>query len=266
MPEGDTVYLAATRLHRALAGDTLLATDFRVPRYATLDLSGHVVEDVTSRGKHVLFRISGDVSLHTHFKMEGAWDLYRRGRRWRSPAWQARVVLETERWVAVGFRLPVVDVLPTSEEQQVVGHLGPDPLRDWDAAEALRRMQGQSDRPVADALLDQRVVAGIGNVYKSEICFLRGVHPETPVAEAGDLGGLVSLAYRLLDANRSTGRQITTGDARPGRTTWVYGRAGEACRRCGTPIEKEQSGPGPQRVTYWCPACQPAPGVTAHSP
>ena len=255
MPEGDTVYLSATRLHRALAGDALTATDFRVPRYATLDLAGCFVDEVTSRGKHILMRLSDDLTLHTHFKMEGAWDLYRRGRRWRNPAWQARVVLETEAWVAVGFRLPMIDVLPTSEEDRVVGHLGPDPLRDWDAREALMRLEKDLGRPIADALLDQTIVAGLGNVYKSEICFLRGVHPQTPVERAGDLSAVVALGARLLQANRATGRQITTGDARPGRTSWVYGRGGEPCRRCGTPIEKSPEAEG--RVSYWCPSCQP---------
>ena len=258
MPEGDTVYLAATRLHDALASSELVATDFRVPRYAELDLRGRVLDEVTSHGKHMLFRISGDVTLHTHFEMEGSWDLYQRGRRWRSPAWQARVVLETERWVAVGFRLPVVDVLATSSEDQVVGHLGPDPLREWDADEALRRLQREIGRSVADVLLDQRVIAGLGNVYKSEICFLRGLHPDAPLEDAGDLREIVSLARRLLQANRRTGRQVTTGDDRRGRTSWVYGRRGRPCRRCGTAIEKsESSAGGRERVTYWCPSCQP---------
>ena len=255
MPEGDTVYLSATRLHRALAAKELIATDFRVPRYATLDLSGRVVEDVTSRGKHILLRTSHDVTVHTHFKMEGAWDLYRRGRRWRNSAWQARVVLETADWLAVGFRLPVIDVLPTSQEHRVVGHLGPDPLREWDGDEASRRLAKDLARPIADALLDQTVIAGLGNVYKSEICFLRGLHPQTPVGRAGDLDAVVGLGARLLQANRATGRQITTGDARPGRTSWVYGRAREPCRRCSTTIEKTTD--GGDRVTYRCPSCQP---------
>ena len=260
MPEGDTVYLAATRLHRALAGLELLQTDFRVPRYATVDLSGRAVSGVTSRGKHMLFRLSEDVTIHTHFKMEGAWDLYRTGERWRNPSSQARLVLRTSPWVAVGFRLPVIEVLPTDREDDAVGHLGPDPLRSWDADEALRRLRTAGARPVGEALLDQALIAGLGNVYKSEICFLRGLHPDIPVDAVEDLEAVVSLAERLLDANRSTGRQITTGDSRRGRTSWVYGRAGEACRRCGTPIQKKlQPSYGMDRVTYWCPSCQPAP-------
>ena len=131
MPEGDTVFLSATRLHKALAEEELLKTDFRVPRFATSDLSGRKVLEVTSVGKHILMRIDDGITLHTHFKMEGAWDLYRSGQRWRGPAWQVRVVLETRPWVAVGFRLPVVELLPTDNEREVIGHLGPDPLRAW---------------------------------------------------------------------------------------------------------------------------------------
>ena len=260
MPEGDTVYLASTRLNRALAGNKLTRTDFRVPRYATLDLSGRAVDEVTSRGKHMLFRLSGDVTIHTHFKMDGSWELYRVGQRWRSPGSQARLVLSTTSWTAVGFRLPVIEVLPRAEEEQVIGHLGPDPLRNWDPEEALRRLEAAGPRPIGEALLDQSVIAGLGNVYKSEICFLRGVHPDALVEQVDDLGAVVSLAARLLEANRTTGRQITTGDPRRGQTSWVYGRGGQACRRCGAPVQKkQQESYGVDRVTYWCPSCQPSP-------
>ena len=261
MPEGDTVFLAATRLHRTLGGLELTHTDFRVPRYATLDLSGRGVCEVTSAGKHILFRLSEDVTIHTHFKMEGAWDLYRTGERWRSPGSEARLVLRTSRWVAVGFRLPVIDVLSTLREDDVIGHLGPDPLRSWDVQEALRRLRSAGSRPVGEALLDQSLIAGLGNVYKSEICFLRGLHPDTSVDAVEHLEAVVILAARLLNANRTTGRQITTGDARRGRTSWVYGRGGQPCRRCGSPIQKtQQPSYGMERVTYWCPSCQPAAG------
>ncbi|MDQ4144676.1 MAG: DNA glycosylase [Actinomycetota bacterium] len=258
MPEGDTVFLSATRLDRALGGERLLETDFRVPRFATSDLSGREVIEVTSLGKHILIRVEGDMTLHTHFKMGGAWDLYRPGQRWRGPGWQVRVALVTRPWVAVGFRLPVVELLPTAEEESVVGHLGPDPLRGWDEDEAVSRLASARGISIGEALLDQRLIAGLGNVYKSEICFLRGVHPDTPVEEVDDLRAMVKLSARLLFANKTTGRQITTGDARRGRERWVYGRSGEPCRRCGTPIEKtEQPSYGAMRVTYWCPRCQP---------
>ena len=261
MPEGDSVYLATTRLHKALAGNELTTTDFRVPRFATLDLSGKRIENVVARGKHILMRVEGGTTIHTHFKMEGEWHLYRPGERWHGPGWQVRCVLETEPWVAVGFRLGVVDVLPTEKEHEFVGHLGPDLLGDeWDAAIAVENLLRDPTRPLADALLDQTLMAGLGNVYKSEICFLSGLYPWTPVADVPDLAKVVDLSKRTIEANRSTGMQITTGDNRPGRRHWVYGRKGEPCRRCGTGIEKKEEVVGTrERVTYWCPSCQPRP-------
>lgn len=259
MPEGDTVFLAATRLEEALAGRTLTSTDFRVPRYATVDLSGKVVESVVPRGKHLLFRIEGGQTLHTHYKMEGSWHLYRPGQAWRGPRHEVRAVLTTGDKVAVGFRLPVVEIIPTDSESEIVGRLGPDPLQPtWDAAEAVRRVRQHPDQEIGTVVLDQSVIAGPGNVYKSEVCFLRGVHPRKLVRDVDDLEGFVGLLARLMQANRTTGMQITTGDTRRGRMQWVYGRAGESCRRCRTSIEREmQAGYGGERVTYWCPSCQP---------
>jgi formamidopyrimidine-DNA glycosylase len=259
VPEGDTVHLAARRLDRALADQVLTRTDFRVPRYATANLSGRRVCSVTARGKHLLLRVEGGTTLHTHFAMDGSWRIYRRGRRWGSPSYQARVVLETSALVAVGFLLAAVDLIPTSQEGRLVGHLGPDLLGpDWDAEQALARFVADPDRPVAETLLDQRVMAGIGNVFACEICFLRGVHPERPVGRVAEPAGLVSLAKRLLEANRGLGRQVTTGDLRPGRARWVYGRGGEPCRRCGTSVARRAPATAAERVTYWCPACQPS--------
>lgn len=257
MPEGDTVFVAATRLHRALAGSTLTKTDFRVPALATSDLSGRALLEVAARGKHFLFRIEGGTTFHCHFKMDGEWHLYRHGARWRGPHHAVRTVLETQDWVAVGFHLAMTELIPTAEEDRVVGHLGPDPLNDWDPDEALRRLRSHLDRPIGETLLDQTVIAGPGNVYKCEICFLRGVDPWTPVREVPDHEGLVHLTARLMQANRQTGTQVTTGDDRPGRRRWVYGRGGKPCRRCGTPIERKAQDPGGERVTYWCPTCQP---------
>lgn len=259
MPEGDSVHLAVTRLNAALGGQRLSKTDFRVPQYATLDLSERLVNEVVARGKHILMRIEGDMTIHTHLKMEGEWHLYRPGERWRAPGWQARLVLETEPWTAVGFRLGVIEVVATADEESVVGHLGPDLLGDdWDAAAALANLKERGDRSIAEALLDQTVMAGLGNVYKSEVCFLSGLDPWTRVGEVPDLPAVVDVSKRVIEANRTTGMQITTGDNRPGRRHWVYGRKGEPCRRCGTPIEKRDETIGTRdRVTYWCPRCQP---------
>jgi endonuclease-8 len=260
MPEGDTVWLAGRRLHDALAGDRLTRSDFRVPQLATTDLAGRTVTEVVSRGKHLLTRVDDDLTLHTHFRMDGTWHLYRPGDRWRGgPQWQVRVLLETAAWQAVGYRLPVVELLPRDREDDAVGHLGPDILGpDWDPAEAVRRLAAQPDREVGDALLDQRNLAGIGNLYKSEVCFLSGVHPLRPVGDVADLRGLVTRAHALLEANRHRAEQTTTGDTRRGHRTWVYRRAGRPCRRCGTPVASADAGAeGQERQTFWCPRCQP---------
>src|SRR5207249_11923439 len=136
--------------------------------------------------------------------------------------------------------LGVVELLPTTREDDVIGHLGPDPLGgDWNAEEAIRRLAADPARAIGDALLDQRVMAGPGNIYRCEACFLRGLHPNMPVGSVQDLSAVVDLMKRLMEANRATGRQITTGDARRGRDRWVYGRAGRRCRRCGTAIRRE---------------------------
>jgi endonuclease VIII len=259
VPEGDTVWRTARRLHQALGGSTLTGSDLRVPRHAAVDLSGQPVHEVVARGKHLLHRIGDDVTLHTHLKMEGSWHLYRPDSRWRRPGHQARVVLRTASWTAVGFSLGVVDVVPRDDEASVVGHLGPDLLGpDWDPEEALRRLRRQPDRPVGDALLDQRNLAGIGNLYRAEVCFLSGVHPLRAVGDVDDLAGVVRRAQALLEANKHRAEQTTTGDTRRGRTTWVYLREGRPCRRCRTRIETaEQGPPGQQRQTFWCPHCQP---------
>lgn len=261
MPEGDTVKQAALRLERTLAGQRLTATDFRVPRLATVDLSGGVVTASLARGKHLLTRIDADQqwTLHTHLKMEGAWQVYRAGQRWRRPAHTARVVLTTLDHQAVGFSLGVVELVARDREDDVVGHLGPDLLGpDWDAVEALRRLRADPERPIVEALLDQRLLAGVGNVYAHELCFLAGVHPELPLAEVPALDRMVRRAHQMLLLNVDRVERTLTGDTRRGETTWVYGRRGAPCRRCGTRVRQALRGePGHERTTYWCPTCQP---------
>jgi endonuclease-8 len=263
VPEGDTVYRTARNLDAALTGSLLTRCDLRVPRYATVDLSGQPIDSIVSRGKHLLIRV-GDSTLHSHLKMEGAWHLYKPGSRWRRPAFEARAVLETERWQAVGFALGMLEVLPRAAEDDAVGYLGPDLLGpDWDADEALRRLSAEPERAIGLALLDQRNLAGIGNVYRSELCFLRGVLPTRPVGDVPDLPAMVALAKRVLEANKNRVERTLTGDTRPGRQDWVYGRAGKPCRRCGTPIRHALLGDPVQpdrgamdRDVYWCPRCQ----------
>lgn len=263
MPEGDTVWRAAQLLDRALSGQVLTRTDFRVPSYATWDLRGATVVQTRSRGKHLLTHIDGERSwtLHTHLKMEGGWRVLAPGGRWPRPAHTARVVLETDRVVVVGFQLGLVEILARDDEPRAVGHLGPDLLGpDWDADEAVRRLREQPERSIKEALLDQTRLAGIGNMYANELCFLAGVDPATPVALVPDLDRIVVRAHQLLDANRHRAVQSTTGDLRRGQNTWVYRRRGQRCRRCGTPIlETSMGAAGQERVTFRCPLCQPPP-------
>ena len=256
MPEGDTVHLAARRLDEALRGRTLTKSDVRVPAFATSDLSGSEVLEVVARGKHLLFRTSAGITLHTHFGMDGAWHLYRPGERWQGPSHEVRVVLEAADRVAVGFRLKTVELVRTARESEVVGHLGPDVLGpDWDPDVALRRLTADPSRPIGDVLLDQSVMAGPGNIYRNEICFLVGADPGTPVGSLANPVRVVDLTKRLMEANRDTGNQVTTGDRRRGFENWVYGRGGRPCRRCGTPVVRT-AGPA-ERVLYTCPSCQP---------
>jgi endonuclease-8 len=261
VPEGDTVWLAARRLHDALAGRLLTRSDFRVPQLATTDLTGRAVLAVVSRGKHLLTRVDGGLSLHTHFRMDGSWHLYRPGARWSGgPGWQVRVILANADWQAVGYRLPVVELLATGREPDVVGHLGPDLLgEDWDSSEAVRRLSRRPEREIGPALLDQRNLAGVGNLYKTEALFLTGVTPWTAVADV-DVPGLVRRVRRLLLANRDHWEQTTTGNTRPGQEHWVFERAGRPCRRCGTRVAEAMQGEPPyDRVSVWCPVCQRGP-------
>lgn len=276
MPEGDTVWLAARRLHDRMAGQPITVSDFRWPSLATASVTGNVLVEVVPRGKHLLFRFDDGRTLHTHFRMEGSWHLYRHGDKWKGGATsQVRVVLSTAEWVAVGYRLPVVELLATAQESSVVGHLGPDILGpDWDLARALANLRSRPERVIGMALLDQRNLAGIGNIYRTEALFLAGVHPATQVREVGDLAGVVEHARRLMERNKGRPSQSTTGEEGFGRAHYVFERGRKPCRRCGSTIkvteQADDLGPGQAsllgpaaagapRLTYWCPTCQPAP-------
>ncbi len=258
MPEGDVVWRTAYQLHRALAGRELVRSDFRVPRFATADLTGRAVTETISRGKHLLTRVEGDVTVHTHLKMEGSWRVSAAsGFPLRDH--RIRLILANSQWQAIGYLLGIVEVVRTSKEDQTLGHLGPDLLGPgWDAAEAVRRLSAEPGRTIGEALLDQRNLAGIGTIYRAETLFLRGVNPWRPVGQVPDLPGLVEMARRLLDANKARAETITTGNASRGGQLWVYGRAGQRCRRCGTTIQRGSLGPQlEERIAVWCPHCQP---------
>ncbi len=262
MPEGDSVFRLAARLRPALDGRRLVAGELRGGPQAGADLAGRTVLDHETHGKHLLQRLSGGLTLHTHLRLDGSWTVTRAGRSLpRSVLPDVRVRLATEDGpTAWGVSVPIVRLLPTRDETQVVGRLGPDPLRDdWDAAEAVRRSGADPARPVLEAIRDQRNLAGLGNLWVNEVCFLRGVHPQTPAGDV-DLAAMVRLAARALrhSATRPQAYQVTTGDRRAGEQHWVVGRAGRPCKRCGTPVIGRGVHPG---RTYWCPRCQPDPST-----
>jgi endonuclease-8 len=264
VPEGDTVYALARRLDTALRDRVLTHGELRVPAHATADLAGLTVLENLTHGKHLLTRLSSDLTLHTHLLMSGSWTVSDAGRRLPKTVMpDVRVMLRTNGPTAYGVKIPIVELLRTRDEADVVGHLGPDPLRDdWDIAEATRRLREDPDRPTVAALLDQRCVAGFGNLWANELCFLRGHSPWTPVA-AVDVTALLELGARALrhSATVPGAMQVTTGMRRKGEQHWVAGRAGRPCLRCGTTVRvvAEVSGDPERRRTWWCPNCQPGP-------
>ena len=260
MPEGDVVWYTARRLHEALAGRTLTRTDFRVPRYATTDLTGQLVTQAVPRGKHLLIRTDGGRTIHTHLKMEGAWRI-RPAADTIAESHKIRLLLANDKYQAVGYQLGITEVVPTKDEDTVVGHLGPDLLdQAWSEAHltrAVRNLENRGHSTIAEALLDQTNLAGAGVIFATEMLFLRGIDPSRCVEDVDNLHALVDLGHRLLDANKTRLDQVTTGDTRPGRQFWVYGRAGRPCRRCGIPIRRGKQGPpGQERLRFWCPNCQ----------
>jgi len=264
VPEGDTIFKTAVALRPLLVGRSILAASARQPGPQIQRVVGASVLAVEPLGKHLVIRFSNGLALHSHLRMAGAWHRYAPGERWKRPAWQARVVLEVPEHVVVCFHAPVMELM---EERAVALHpglvaLGPDLLAEtFDADEAFRRLRSAPDREIAEALLDQRNLAGIGNVFKSEILFLERINPWTPTALVSDdvLRHLLTTAERLLRENVAPGApaRITTRHAGTVRgSLWVYNRAGRPCHHCRTPIESRRQGPL-NRNTYWCPTCQP---------
>jgi endonuclease-8 len=261
VPEGDTVWLTAHRLDQALRGRPLTVSDFRVPALATVDLRGRNVTEVIARGKHILARLDDDLTVHSHLRMDGSWYLSRTGaaRPRRHPTHLIRALLGNVEWLATGYRVHDLRMVPRAGEADLVGHLGPDLLGpDWDDEHAAANLRREPDVAIGEALLDQRNLAGIGNLYKCEVLFVERVHPWTLVRDVPDLLRLVGTAQRLMRANRDHPEQSTTGYSGQGRDHWVYDRAGQPCLRCRTPIDRAEQGSPPRaRSTYWCPRCQP---------
>ena len=271
MPEGDTIFRTARTLDRALAGRVVTKFESVYPQLTRADadapIAGRIVERVEARGKHLLMWFSNDVVLRTHMRMHGSWHIYRPGERWQRPKHEMRIAIETEAIHAIAFGVPDAELAPADviERGHAIGTLGPDPLADdFDADEAVRRLSERTDRAIADALLDQSAIAGIGNVYKSEVLFAGRINPftEVRILAREQIAELVAIAVTLLRANVTerpaafAGRR-TTNRMDPSARLWVYGRGGQPCRRCGAAIAQAKQGSF-ARVTYWCERCQPS--------
>ena len=259
MPEGDTIFRAARTLNEALAGKVVTRFETVLPQLARVDdqqrIAGRTIEQVTPRGKHLIIDFSGGLHLRTHMRMNGSWHIYRPGERWRKRRDDMRVMIATDDWVAVVFKVPVAEFLDDRAiaRQNDLVHIGPDVLGDtFDAEEAFRRVRARPDAQIADVLLNQRVVSGIGNIWKSETLFECRINPFVRVADLSDdeVRCLLTNARKLMQRRANAGRPNDIN---------VYSRGGKACRRCKTKIASRKQGLD-ARLTYWCPRCQPERG------
>jgi endonuclease VIII len=278
MPEGDTIFRTARNIGRALVGKPVIGFRSTFPWLMRFNddtpIAGQTVENVEARGKWLLVHFSGGGILASHLLMNGRWHIYRQGERWQLPRFHMRIVIENAQYQAVGFRVPVarMHTAQSLDRDVRVARTENDLLSaEFDAAAALNRIMAQPGQAIADALLDQSMLAGVGNVFKSEICFVCGLHPYRAVATLtrDQAATVISCARRLLQSNvledsgdtivtfRSQARR-TTHNSNPGESLWVYGRAGEPCRRCGSAVRRRIQGDD-ARVTFWCPQCQPMP-------
>ena len=274
MPEGDTIYRAARTLDRALTGKVVTRFETMLPKLGRIDednpIAGRTIEKVEAHGKWMLMHFSGGLILLTHMLMSGSWHIYRPGERWKASPRDMRIVIETADMIAVAFRVPVAEFhsAESLRRRKGLNHLGPDLLgKEFDANHALKSLQSRPELELAEAVLNQSVLAGPGNVFKSEICFACRLHPFRKIAslDHDELERVVKTAHQYMTANITetsgdkivtyTGFRRTTGRADPYARLWVYGRAGEPCRQCGTPIEVRRQGTN-ARKTYYCPHCQ----------
>jgi endonuclease-8 len=284
MPEGDTVLRTTRRLHQALAGRVLVRAELRWPTLGESDLAGRTVTEVVAYGKQILTRFAAadpdasrprvptvpddPLTLRSHLRMEGRWYVHARDAEpWPSPTRASvRAVLGGTEWTAVGSWLGLLDLVPTSAECSLIGHLGPDIMADGfnpdGAAEATRRLTAEPLRQVGAALLDQTTVAGIGTMYMAEALFVQRTSPWTPIAEV-DVPALLAVARRLLLRGATQAAPTTTGNPRRGLETWVHGRSGRPCQRCGSVVRVAPIGPPlKERPAFYCPTCQPGPTPT----
>lgn len=281
MPEGDTIFRSARSLHRALAGKVVTGFRSAYPRLTRFHddtpLTGQTVDSVDSRGKWLLIHFSGGGTLATHMLMSGSWHIYRPGERWQKPPSTARIVIENSEYHAIGFNVPVAEMhtpVTLARDRRIPAPAGDLLKGDFDPDAALVRILAQPDEELGDVLLHQRVLAGVGNVFKSEVCFVAGMNPFRKISTLTreQVAEVIAIARRQLKANvledspdmivtyRGSGRR-TTNHSDPTQSLWVYGRNGAPCRKCGEPIRRRLQG-FDARVTFWCPQCQPMPDGT----
>ncbi len=278
MPEGDTIFRTARNLGRALGGKPVTVFRSTYPLLTRFHddtpITGQLVSSVESRGKWLLIHFSGGGTLATHMLMSGSWHIYRHGERWQQPRFNMRIVIENTQYIAVGFKVPVAEMhtahsLARDRRFPVSANdvLNPE----FDAAEAVLRVQAHRDEEIGDVILHQTVLAGVGNEFKSEICFVTGIHPFCLVGllTLPQIESVVAASQKLLRANvlvdsvdtlvtyRGRSRR-TTNATDPSASVWVYGRHGQPCRRCAAPIRRRLQGPD-TRISFWCPVCQPMP-------
>jgi len=278
MPEGDTIFRTARNLGRALSGQPVTVFRSTYPLLTRFNddtpITGQLVSSVEARGKWLLIHFSGGGTLATHMLMNGSWHIYRHGERWQQPRFNMRIVIENTQYIAVGFKVPVAEM--HTAQSLARDRRFPAPAIDvlnpnFDSAEAALRIQAHSSEEIADVLLHQEVLAGVGNEFKSEICFVTGIHPFCRVAALTleQIQSVVAASQKLLRANvlvdspdtlvtYAGATRRTTHASDPTASVWVYGRHGEPCRRCAEPIRRRIQGPD-ARVTFWCPRCQPMP-------
>ncbi len=273
MPEGDTVLRTARRLHAALAGRRVLRAELRWPDLGAVDLAGRTVGEVTAYGKHLLTRFDAEgglepLTLHSHLRMDGKWSIAPPGdQHWpRASGIAVRAVLANADWTAIATWLGMLDLVPTSAEATLIGHLGPDIMADSFSdvgrPESIHRLAALPARPIGAGLLDQTALAGIGTMYMAETLFVQRLSPWTPTAEV-DLGAVVDTARRLLLRGVTSAVQTTTGNPRPGYHTFVHARSGKGCQRCGAIVRVAPIGVAPkERTAFFCPVCQPGPTPT----
>lgn len=276
MPEGDTIFRAARTLNRALGGQIVTKFESQLPQLSRIDhdapIAGRTVEKVDAVGKWMRMYFSGDLVLVSHMLMSGSWHIYRAGEAWKRPFVQMRIAIYTDTFVAVAFQVPVAEFHTAASlaRHRSIIRLGPDVLADeFDEESAIAQLRSRPELELGVALLRQSLLAGLGNVFKSEVCFISRVNPFRPVGSlsADQLQRIIANARKFMKANVTdaagdaivtyTGLRRTTGRADPSARLWVYRRTGEPCRRCGTPIRSHKQGLE-ARTTFWCPSCQPA--------